>query len=346
MQLLVVIGLSVLLLALTLLAWRTWDRWHGAGGADRQAPTEIHLLEVSNPRWKNADGVDRAVAHLQAAGFLSIGTFSVPEMQGMYWWPFQRIEDGLLAIISEHELTGCAQELRIIYANGSSLTICNQPNVLAAEALAGHETIHRRDTPLKELLRIATKRLDPALEVLRFDKHRLVEHITARHALAVSARGSRGRGGLGRRQDTGEVRGGWILGWQGRDKITAGLDEETQVLVGETALGPLHRHALARLLNQRRISVAWYEDWRERLLVVLDGEARGVLLERIERLTRLDPEQRAALEQLPEVTLEVRPQLRQRLEQVLPRSRHLGEVQLRDGRITADVYLLTEIPAP
>jgi hypothetical protein len=321
---------AVTLMAAALAVWKRRTLailWYTLRHGVPKMANQIDLIEEEDPAWRHGRQVHKVARELRQQGFEPLAVYRIPQLQEMLWWAFQRSQDGVVAAITDHPLMGCATEFVLSYQDGTSLTVSNNGMAGGLDEPPGHEKHYLRGAPLGALLGLLEQhRADK--EVQRFDRHSFPRHVQGVFAEEMKWRNDKGGA------NAEEVRRNLASSGTKVDGRTA-EQVARQSNAGHFAL--VRRECLANFLDQDKVSVARYEDWRGRLLVVLPLDDREAIRDALEGFFSIEGELAARLASLP--AQGAAETFRERFSELFPKGRLLGSVE-RPAR--GDVYLLPE----
>jgi hypothetical protein len=324
---------TVLVVVVAAVALALWKRrtlgilWYTLRHGVPQMANQIDLVEEQEPAWRHGRQVHRIARELRQKGFEPLAAYRIPQLQDMLWWAFQHPKEGVVAAITDHPLMGCATEFVLSYRDGTSLTVSNNGMAGGLDEPPGHVKHYVGGAPLEALLALLQQHRQDK-EVRRFDRESFPRHVQEVFAEEMKWRNDKG----GTNPD--EVRRNLAGSGQAVDADTA---RQVARQSNQSHFALVRQECLANYLDQAKVSVARYEDWRGRLLVVLPLDDREAIREVLEDFFSIEGELAARLASLPADGAAAA--FRARFAELFPKGRLLGGVE-QPAR--ADIYLLPE----
>jgi hypothetical protein len=109
---LVLLGIVILILVGFLLLRWAWRRLIRKGTElQRVIPCRVTLEPEANPQWHDARAIGRMGAELRALGFQDIGSFQIPEMEGLLVQALHHPQEPAYAIVYDHRKIPATMDL-------------------------------------------------------------------------------------------------------------------------------------------------------------------------------------------------------------------------------------------
>ncbi len=291
--------------------------------------SSIRLIEEQAPSWKNKHKAEGFHRDLEAAGFELLAVYRVPEVQNMLLGAFRRPSDGWLGAILDVPGHGCFVEVAIPYSDLSGLTVSSNPMVIGLDQMPGQHKESHPDADLATLL-ARTAELIEEKPILPLDRESFAAHVQDEYLREIKWRNDKGGVSAEEMRRIAEANGTEV-----DDEMIA---EATRTMREEHA-EHLRREALAQFLDQHHITPARFEDWSERLLVVLANDTRAELLDTLDERFDLSQEQRARLGRLASSAPEAAKAFDAAFAELFTDGKALGSVEQPTA---AAIYLLPE----
>jgi len=166
----------------------------GLGDIGKQAMAklkeEIHLTPESNPAWRNVAAVEVFATPLLGRRFTEAGTFSIPEMPGLFLRFLVHPELRIAACIYDHPKAGIWLDLYSHYADGTSITFTTRA-ATGLDERPGAKTVHATDTTSDTLFeRMINERLKA--EMMEMNTANIVARFEDAYAKAMAWRKNKG----------------------------------------------------------------------------------------------------------------------------------------------------------
>lgn len=138
------------------------------GAAPATQPTAIHLVRDRGLEWSHREQVVAAVRDLRSAGFETITTFRIAEIESLRLVGLAHRKDGYLAVVYEHAQAGVWCNLVAVYDRGGSLTLSNARQGRELEQMPGHEKHLLRGASIAKLFKGLGRNLrdEPLLRIV------------------------------------------------------------------------------------------------------------------------------------------------------------------------------------
>ena len=115
-------------------------------------PRRIRVEPREPLPWARPEAVAERVADWWALGFEDFGSFAIVEVPASRLRALAKPDEGLLAMVGEHDQYGLFHSLTVEFQDGSGLTLSTLNRPCHPESRPGRETIHLADTDAPSLL--------------------------------------------------------------------------------------------------------------------------------------------------------------------------------------------------
>ncbi len=122
-------------------------------------PDEIHLVRDRQIAWQDREAVAAQVQALCKAGFRTVTSYRIEELDEIRLVGLAHPEKGWAAAVYEHDQAGVWSDLVAEYQDGGELTVSNPKEGGKEPSPSGHDKVILEKAPVARLLRVFEKRL-------------------------------------------------------------------------------------------------------------------------------------------------------------------------------------------
>ncbi len=123
-------------------------------------PDEIHLVRDREIEWQDREAVAAQVRALRKAGFRTVTSYRIEELDEIRLVGLAHPEEGWAAAVYEHDQAGVWSDLVVEYQDGGELTVSNAKEGGKEPPPPGHDKVFLKKASMARLLGVLKKRLD------------------------------------------------------------------------------------------------------------------------------------------------------------------------------------------